>query len=166
MLYYDYSYFNPVAKGGKRWVRHTLESVDFNGAGWFYGFKASGEGDGATGALFPYPEGIEALARAAAGMSSDLRIECMRFDPISGQFETCVVEEVWRTGPDAPRDLGALFRICGEELLTNTGQPVELQRGDLLELVYRRTEVVQCLSLQRGEAENAGDAKEPTAPVT
>lgn len=157
MLYYDYSYFNPCVQGGYRWVRNTLTSVDFNGAGWFYGFKASEEGDGATGALFPYPEGIDALARAATDMSSDSRIECMRFDPISGQFETCVVEEVWRTGPDAPRDLGALFRISGEKLLTNTGQPVELQRGDLLELVYRRGVAEPCISQLLGDSDRAGD---------
>ena len=109
--------------------------VRFSGSGWFYVYEKSVDGSPAEATFFTYPQGIDDLTTEVLGTSQELDVGCMMYSEASGLIERYDLVEIWRMKSVKTKELKVLFRLKGEALLTNTGEPVELEPGDVMELV-------------------------------
>lgn len=89
--------------------------------------------------LNPYPLGIHTIANHVH--INKLSVSCMQcalFDTQSNRWAFHEVEEIWRWQRDsASENFEYFFRLAGGQgLLDSEGNPVPLEQGDKLELIY------------------------------
>ncbi len=116
--------------------------------GWFTVIVPKADPTATETLLSSYPSSITHIGNYIHDFKIEVsNIQCALVNKQSHCWSFHVVEEIWCLGPDSSsEDLVVFFRLeGGQGLLDSSGNFVELNPGDQMELIYKNRQTDPCL---------------------